>query len=159
MNRYDDIQQLLDSYMAGTTTNDDEARLRTFFATHDDIPAEWTVYRAIFTYVGAERLAHAKVPVAPVAMAPAPTPTDPRRQAMHIASRARRLWIAAASVAAVVVVGTLLWHPADHTSYAVIDGRMCTNQHEVKAEALSALQNIELEGDDQAFSALGNLND
>ena len=159
MNRYDDIQQLLDSYMAGTTTNDDEARLRTFFATHDDIPAEWTVYRALFAYVGAERQARAAAPAAPVTTAPASAPTTQRRPAMHIVSRARRLWIAAASVAAVVVLGALLWQPADHTSYAVIDGRMCTNQHEVKAEALSALQNIELEGDDQAFSALGDLNE
>ena len=159
MNRYDDIQQLLDSYMAGTTTNDDEARLRTFFAAHDDIPAEWTVYRALFAYVGAECQAYAKASAATVTTAPVSAPTAPRRPAMYIVSRARRLWIVAASVAAIVVVGALLWHPADHASYAVIDGRMCTNQHEVKAEALSALQNIELEGDDQAFSALGNLND
>ena len=159
MNRYDDIQQLIDSYMAGTTTNDDEERLRAFFATHDDLPAEWAVYRALFAYVGAERQTLAAEAAATEETAPIPAPTAPRHGALHIVSRARRLWIAAASVAAIVVVGALLWQPADHTSYAVIDGRMCTNQREVKAEALSALQNIELEGDDQAFSALGNLND
>ncbi len=159
MNRYDDIQQLLDSYMAGTTTNEDEARLRAFFDTHGDIPAEWAVYRALFAYVGVERQALATATAAPEVTAHVAASTAPRRPRLHIVSRARRLWIAAASVAAVVVVGALLWHPADHASYAVIDGRMCTNQREVKAEALSALQNIELEGDDQAFSALGNLNE
>ena len=41
------------------------------------------------------------------------------------------------------------------SNYAVIDGKVCTDRSEVRAEALSALQTIQLEDDDDAFAALG----
>ena len=36
MNNHQDITRLIDRYMAGATTNDEEARLRAYFATASD---------------------------------------------------------------------------------------------------------------------------
>lgn len=56
MNNHQDITRLIDRYMAGATTNDEEARLRAYFATAGDIPAEWAIYKALFGYVDGQRM-------------------------------------------------------------------------------------------------------
>ena len=44
------IQNLLDKYMDGATSNEEEATLRKYFEEHaNDIPEEWESYRALFT--------------------------------------------------------------------------------------------------------------
>ena len=42
---------LLDRYMDGLTTLEEEAALRRYFSTHDDIPDEWQDYKVMFTYL------------------------------------------------------------------------------------------------------------
>ena len=49
----------------------------------------------------------------------------------------------------------MVWPRPSASNYAVIDGKVCTDRSEVRAEALSALQTIQLEDDDDAFAALG----
>ncbi|MGO5246183.1 hypothetical protein ACTQ16_13040 [Prevotella sp. LCP21S3_D2] len=47
------IQNLLDKYMDGATSNEEEATLRKYFEEHaNDIPEEWESYRALFSYIG-----------------------------------------------------------------------------------------------------------
>ena len=128
MNNHQDITRLIDRYMAGATTNDEEARLRAYFATAGDIPAEWAIYKALFA---------------------------PRHTARRPTPMVRRLWIGAAAAAAVVAVAVMVWPRPSASNYAVIDGKVCTDRSEVRAEALSALQTIQLEDDDDAFAALG----
>lgn len=82
-------------------------------------------------------------------------PTAPRLTARHPAPMVRRLWIGAAAAAAVVAVAVMVWPRPSASTYAVIDGKVCTDRSEVRAEALSALQTIQLEDDDDAFAALG----
>ena len=154
MNNHQDITRLIDRYMAGATTNDEEARLRAYFATAGDIPAEWTIYKALFGYVDGQRMeaAHSlsTAPTAPQHAARRPAP-GARRPAPMV----RRLWMGAAAAAAVVAVAVMVWPRPSASTYAVIDGKVCTDRSEVRAEALSALQTIQLEDDDDAFAALG----
>lgn len=51
------IQNLLDKYMDGATSNEEEATLRKYFEEHaNDIPEEWESYRALFCYIGFEQM-------------------------------------------------------------------------------------------------------
>lgn len=51
------IQDLLDKYMDGATSNEEEATLRKYFVEHgNDIPEEWESYRALFSYIGFEQM-------------------------------------------------------------------------------------------------------
>ena len=43
------IQKLLDRYMAATASEDEERRLREWFAAHDDVPEEWQAYAILLT--------------------------------------------------------------------------------------------------------------
>ncbi|MEE0620294.1 MAG: hypothetical protein UC300_04895 [Prevotella sp.] len=146
MNNHQDITRLIDRYMAGATTNDEEARLRAYFATAGDIPAEWAIYKALFGYVDGQRMETAHSLSTAPHRAPTHRPAPDAR---------RRLWIGAAAAAAVVAVAVMVWPRPSASTYAVIDGKVCTDRSEVRAEALSALQTIQLEDDDDAFAALG----
>ena len=56
-NEFKTIQDLLDKYMDGATSNEEEATLRKFFEEHgNDIPEEWESYRALFSYIGFEQM-------------------------------------------------------------------------------------------------------
>lgn len=147
MNNHQDITRLIDRYMAGATTNDEEARLRAYFATAGDIPAEWAIYKALFGYVDSQRME--------ATHSLSTAPTAPRHTARRPAPMVRRLWIGAAAAAGVVAVAVMVWPRPSASTYAVIDGKVCTDRSEVRAEALSALQTIQLEDDDDAFAALG----
>ena len=92
MNNHQDITRLIDRYMAGATTNDEEARLRAYFATAGDIPAEWAIYKALFGYVDGQRME--------TAHSLSTAPTAPRHTARRPAPMVRRLWIGAAAAAA-----------------------------------------------------------
>ena len=51
------IQNMLDKYMDGATSNEEEATLRKYFEEHsNDIPEEWESYRALFSYIGFEQM-------------------------------------------------------------------------------------------------------
>lgn len=51
------IQNLLDKYMDGATSNEEETTLRKYFEEHaNDIPEEWESYRALFSYIGFEQM-------------------------------------------------------------------------------------------------------
>ncbi len=47
-----DIQRLIDRFMSGQTSLDEEARLAAYFRTHD-VPDEWADYKALFAYFDA----------------------------------------------------------------------------------------------------------
>lgn len=95
---------LLDRYMDGLTTLEEESALRRYFSTHDDIPDEWQDYKVMFTYLdsGMEE-GDLSVPA-----------QEPQRVSL-IQQMGRRWWgIAAAAVitAAVVVTATLRLTPS-----------------------------------------------
>lgn len=57
INEFKTIQDLLDKYMDGATSNEEEATLRNYFEEHaSNIPEEWESYRALFSYIGFEQM-------------------------------------------------------------------------------------------------------
>ncbi len=146
MNNNQDIPRLLDRYLAGITDNAEEVALRSYFATASDIPEEWQVYRALFGYVDSERMG--------AVQSLSTTPQESQeRHGYALRLRPKHLWTAVAA-AAIVAITMICWPKSETMAYAVIDGKVCTAQNEVKAEALNALATIQLEDDGEAFSAL-----
>ena len=63
INEFKTIQDLLDKYMDGATSNEEEATLRKYFEEHaNDIPEEWESYRALFSYIGFEQMNLSLIP-------------------------------------------------------------------------------------------------
>lgn len=136
-----DIRLLVDRYMSGDTTNEEEATLRTWFRlAGDDIPEEWRPLRALFGFVDEER------------------ETPHRRNTLLIALHRPRIWIssAVAAVAIVIVMFVTQMYNVFITTpqnYAVIDGKLYTNQEVINEQVDDALQTVSAENDDP-FSAL-----
>lgn len=84
-NEFEHIKQLTRRFMDGQTTIEEEARLASYYRTHD-VPREWRVYKEMFAYFDAGMpLGQDKVAACP-------------------SRRARRVWLAVAAAAAVAVL-------------------------------------------------------
>ena len=136
-----DIRLLIDRYMSGDTTNEEEAMLRTWFRlAGDDIPEEWRPMKALFGFVDEEReMPH-------------------RRNTLLIALHRPRIWIASAVAAAAIAIVMLVpsmnkAFAPEPQNYAVIDGKVYTNQEVINEQVDEALQTVSAENDDP-FSAL-----
>ena len=131
-----DIRLLIDRYMSGATTNEEEATLRTWFRlAGDDIPEEWRPLRALFGFVDEQR-------------------STTLQRAMH----RPRIWISSAVAAVAIVIVMLvpqMYNVSTTTpqNYAVIDGKLYTNQEVINEQVDEALQTVSAENDDP-FSAL-----
>lgn len=151
-----DIRTLIDRYMSGDTTNEEETTLRTWFRlAGDDMPEEWRPLRALFCFVDEER----ETTETDDAAAISPTLLPPQRHAALLRALHRpRIWISSA-VAAAAVALVMLVPPTDnavtHTpqNYAVIDGKVYTSQKVINEQVDDALQTVSVE-DDDPFSAL-----
>ena len=131
-----DIRMLIDRYMSGDTTNEEEATLRTWFRlAGDDIPEEWRPLRALFCFVDEQR-------------------STTLQRAMH----RPRIWISSA-VAAVAVAIVMLVPPTNKAfapepqNYAVIDGKVYTSQKVINEQVDEAFQTVAVDNEDP-FSAL-----
>ena len=136
-----DIRMLIDRYMSGDTTNEEEATLRTWFRlAGDDIPEEWRPLRALFGFVDEE------------------WETPHRRNTLLIALHRPRIWISSAVAAAAIAIVMLVpsmnkaFAPTPQ-NYAVIDGKLYTNQEVINEQVDEALQTVSAENNDP-FSAL-----
>lgn len=136
-----DIRMLINRYMSGNTTNEEEATLRTWFRlVGDDIPEEWRPLRALFSFVDEER------------------ETPHRRNTLLIAMHRPRIWISSAVAAAAIAIVMLApsmnkAFAPEPQNYAVIDGKVYTNQEVINEQVDEALQTVSAENDDP-FSAL-----
>lgn len=148
------IQDLLDKYLAGDTSNEEEAELRIYFEEHgDDIPEDWKPYRALFSYIDFEKMSLGslkdteKAEISPIAE----TSTKTSHRPIKLWA-----WIAAAIVTlALVITGIHQLSKPQTEYYAVIDGKVYTDKNLVHDEALDALQEVSTSSkEDDAFSAL-----
>lgn len=91
---------LLDRYMDGLTTLEEEAALRRYFSTHDDIPDEWQDYKVMFTYLDSG-MEDGNLPA-----------IEESQRTPFIAQMGRRWWgiAAAACITAAIVVTAVLQH-------------------------------------------------
>lgn len=129
---YGKVSRLLDKYMCGDTSGDEEEYLRIFFAKHSDsVPEEWKPYAAMFGYVVAEK--SVKSPVS-------------RRN--HVV-----LWLSAAASVLIVVGLAAVWLPERSECYMVVNGKTITDRKEVRAEAMEALRMVG-ENDGEPFEAM-----
>lgn len=162
------IQNLLDKYMDGATSNEEEATLRKYFEEHgNDIPEEWESYRALFSYIGFEQMNLSQIlkeeekeedfekkDIAKENIEKKEEGKIPKNEA----SRSRWLKyfgtsVAAAAIIAFLIVGIQKIAQPQPECYAVIDGKVYTDQEFVHNEALDALEDVSADSEDP-FSAL-----
>lgn len=142
------IQNLLDKYMDGATSNEEEATLRKYFEEHgNDIPEEWESYHALFSYIGFEQMDLSQI-----------LKEEEKEIDKKEASRSRCLKyfgtsVAAAAIIAFLIVGIQKIAQPQPECYAVIDGKVYTDQEFVHNEALDALEDVSADSEDP-FSAL-----
>ena len=147
-NEFKTIQNLLDKYMDGATSNEEEATLRKYFEEHgNDIPEEWESYRALFSYIGFEQMNLSQI-----------LKEEEKEIDKKEASRSRWLKyfgtsVAAAAIITFLIVGIQKIAQPQPECYAVIDGKVYTDQEFVHNEALDALEDVSADSEDP-FSAL-----
>ena len=145
------IQNLLDKYMDGATSNEEEAKLRKYFEEHaNDIPEEWESYRALFSYIGFEQMNLSLIP----------KEEEEKEENIEKKEASRSRWlkyfgtsVAAAAIIAFLIVGIQKIAQPQPECYAVIDGKVYTDQEFVHNEALDALEDVSADSEDP-FSAL-----
>lgn len=160
------IQNLLDKYMDGATSNEEEATLRKYFEEHaNDIPEEWESYRALFSYIGFEQMNLSQIlkeeekEIEKEDILEDEEKNIPKKEEKkEEASRSRWLKyfgtsVAAAAIIAFVIVGIQKIAQPQPECYAVIDGKVYTDQEFVHNEALDALEDVSADSEDP-FSAL-----
>lgn len=139
------IEELVEKYFNGDTSNSEEQALRCFFAgAGNDIPDEWKALKALFAYETAERN-NSKEERKPLGKTPKTT--------------VMRRYIRYAAVAAAVILITIpvMMHRHNATgNYAVIDGKVCTDSRTVAEEAEKALMMV-ASGESETFEALGEI--
>ena len=168
INEFKTIQDLLDKYMDGATSNEEEATLRKYFEEHaNDIPEEWESYRALFSYIGFEQMNLSQI------LKEEEKKEDSEKKDIakeniekkeegeilkKEASRSRWLKyfgtsVAAAAIIAFLIMGIQKIAQPQPKCYAVIDGKVYTDQEFVHNEALDALEDVSADSEDP-FSAL-----
>ena len=161
------IQNLLDKYMDGATSNEEEATLRKYFEEHaNDIPEEWESYRALFSYIGLEQMnlsqnlkEEEEKEIEKEDILEDEEKNIPKKEGKkEEASRNRWLKylstsVAAAAIIAFLIVGIQKIAQPQPECYAVIDGKVYTDQEFVHHEALDALDDVSADSEDP-FSAL-----
>ena len=173
INEFKTIQDLLDKYMDGATSNEEEATLRKYFEEHaNDIPEEWESYRALFGYIGFEQMNLSQIlkeeeekEIAKEDILEDEEKNIPKKKGKEEeiftkkeVSRSRWLKyigtsVAAAAIIAFLIVGIQKIAQPQPECYAVIDGKVYTDQEFVHHEALDALEDVSADSEDP-FSAL-----
>ena len=160
-NEFKTIQDLLDKYMDGVTSNEEEATLRKYFEEHgNDIPEEWESYRALFSYIGFEQMNLSQILKGEEEKEEDFEKIDSEQEEIPKKEAPRSRWlkyfvtsVAAAATIAFLIVGIQKMAQPQPECYAVIDGKVYTDQEFVHHEALDALEDVSADSEDP-FSAL-----
>ena len=162
------IENLLDKYMDGATSNEEEATLRKYFEEHaNDIPEEWESYRALFSYIGFEQMNLSQIlkeeeKEEDFEKKDIAKENIEKKEEKEISKKKApgRRWfkylstsVAAAAIIAFLIVGIQKIAQPQPECYAVIDGKVYTDQEFVHHEALDALEDVSADSEDP-FSAL-----
>lgn len=138
----EEIQKLLERYLDGLTTDEEESRLRDYFArAGQQVPAEWRVYRALFAYEQAEAAALQQQAAVPAATL---------RQGFQRHWLPVVLAVAATAVALLVLTVQL---PPSGNNYVVINGKVIHNKEIINREAEASLNMVSADADED-FDAL-----
>lgn|SRR5574344_1012694 len=145
------IEPLLNKYLDGRTSNEEEQRLKDFFAhCGNDIPEEWEAYRALFAF---ESMESGKRNGEDTRKVSEKQPANDTKT-VSIRRRNRRLgWIITAAACISLILVITLGHGNRPKNYAVIDGKKYTDPEMVKQQAFEALNNVSTD-DEETFGAL-----
>lgn len=160
-NEFKTIQNLLDKYMDGATSNEEETTLRKYFEEHgNDIPEEWESYRALFSYIGFEQMNLSQILKEEEKEIEREDIEKKEEESISKKEASRSRWlkyfgtsVAAAAIIAFLIVGIQKIAQPQPECYAVIDGKVYTDQEFVHNEALDALDDVSADSEDP-FSAL-----
>ena len=155
------IQNLLNKYMDGATSNEEEATLRKYFEEHaNHILEEWESYRALFSYIGFEQMNLSQILKGEEEKEEDFEKKDIEKEEIPKKKASRSRWlkyfgtsVAAAATIAFLIVGIQKIAQPQPECYAVIDGKVYTDQEFVHNEALDALEDVSADSEDP-FSAL-----
>lgn len=140
-----EIEALLDKYMDGDTSANEEQVLRSYFAScGNDIPEEWCIYKALFGYVAEER----------DTTEPSDAP-KPRKAKPHIIIFKRFMKIAACIALLITICLSL---GKDDKNYMIADGIKTTDKVAIENEIDKALTLVSVDNE-LIFSALQMLNE
>lgn len=140
-----EIEALLDKYMDGDTSANEEQALRSYFAScGNDIPEEWCIYKALFGYVAEER----------DTTEPSDAP-KPRKAKPHIIIFKRFMKIAACIALLITICLSL---GKDDKNYMIADGIKTTDKVAIENEIDKALTLVSVDNE-LIFSALQMLNE
>ena len=161
INEFKTIQDLLDKYMDGATSNEEEATLRKYFEEHaNDIPEEWESYRALFSYIGFEQMNLSQILKEEEKEIEKEDIEKKEEERISKKKASRSRWlkyfgtsVAAAAIIAFLIVGIQKIAQPQPECYAVINGKVYTDQEFVHHEALDALEDVSADSEDP-FSAL-----
>ena len=168
-NEFKTIQNLLDKYMDGATSNEEEATLRKYFEEHaNDIPEEWESHRALFSYIGFEQMNLSQIlkeeeekeeNIEKEIIAKENIEKKEEKEISKKKAPGRRWFkylstsVAAAAIITFLIVCIQKITQPQPECYAVIDGKVYTDQEFVHHEALDALEDVSADSEDP-FSAL-----
>ena len=155
-NEFKTIQDLLDKYMDGATSNEEEATLRKYFEEHgNDIPEEWESYRALFSYIGFEQMNLSQILKGEEEKEEDFEKKDIEKEEIPKKEASRSRWlkyfgtsVAAAAIIVFLIVGIQKIAQPQPECYAVIDGKVYTDQEFVHNEALDALEDVSADSED-----------
>ena len=150
------MELLLDRYLDGNTTYDEERLLHSLFRkAGNDIPEEWHVYSALFAFEDEET---------GETMDKGTSDESGAKIIQMKSNRKRKGWIrvAVACAAAVLIIGIVPFVTDHHSAttsnanignYAVIDGHRTTDSATVKQQAMEALNAVSAHHDED-FAAM-----
>ena len=134
-----EIEALLDKYMDGDTSANEEQTLRSYFAScGNNIPEEWHIYKALFGYVAEERDA-----------------TETSTEKPHILTFKRFMEIAACIALLITICLSL---GKDDKNYMIADGIKTTDKVAIENEIDKALTLVSVDNE-LIFSAIQMLNE
>jgi hypothetical protein len=139
----DNIKLLMEKYLEGLTSLDEEQKLRAYFQ-RENVPQEWKMYQPIFQYFTAERDAIAKT-----------GRPDLSANKVGIKQMVLRWGSIAAAACLLLFVGLRLFMNVDiglEVSQAYIDGEKYTDIELIRTETLKGLENLS-QGSKDAYSS------
>lgn len=136
------IENLIDRYIEGETSDNEEAELHDFFTRKNAvIPEEWRFYKALFAFENEEK-------------AVAETRND--KSGMPRKARRKLIWSISIAASVIILASIFISVPKQSDNYAIIDGKKVTDQAVVMEEAKAALMMVSTT-EDESFEALNEM--
>ncbi len=136
------IENLIERYIEGETSDNEEAELRDFFTQKNAvIPEEWRFYKALFAFEIEEK-------------AVAETRND--KSGMPRKTRRKLIWSISIAASVIILASIFISVPKQSDNYAIIDGKKVTDQVVVMEEAKAALMMVSTT-EDESFEALNEM--